>query len=43
MYWEFPLAIGGLNADQVQGLAILNRATTVTLGLTGRLSRARTT
>jgi putative ABC transport system permease protein len=38
MNWEFPLAIGGLNADQVQGLASsLNRATTVTLGLTGAL------
>ena len=41
MYWEFPLAIGGLNADQAQGLAnSLNRATTVTLGLTGALEPA---
>ena len=41
MYWEFPLTIGGLNADQVQGLAdALNRATTVTLGLTGSLEPA---
>jgi putative ABC transport system permease protein len=38
MNWEFPLAIGGLNADQVQGLAnSLNRATTVTPTLTGAL------
>jgi putative ABC transport system permease protein len=41
MNWEFPLAIGGLNADQAQGLAnALNRATTVTLGLTGSLAPA---
>jgi putative ABC transport system permease protein len=38
MYWEFPLALGGLNADQAQGLAnALNRSTTVTIGLTGSL------
>jgi hypothetical protein len=36
--WEFPLAVSNLNADQAQGLAnALNRATTVTLGLTGSL------
>ena len=41
LYWEFPLALGGLNADQAQGLAnALNRATTVTLGLTGSLEPA---
>jgi len=41
MNWEFPLAINGLNADQAQGLAnALNRATTVTLGLTGSLAAA---
>ena len=38
MNWEYPLAIGNLNADQARGLAnALNRATTVTLGLTGSL------
>jgi putative ABC transport system permease protein len=38
MNWEFPLAVDHLNADQAQGLAnSLNRATTVTLGLTGSL------
>jgi putative ABC transport system permease protein len=41
MNWEFPLALGSLNADQAQGLAnALNRATTVTLGLTGPLEPA---
>jgi putative ABC transport system permease protein len=41
MNWEFPLAVSGLNADQAQGLAnALNRATTVTLGLTGSLAPA---
>ena len=41
MYWEFPLALGGLNADQAQGLAhALNRATTVTPDLTGSLQPA---
>ena len=39
--WEFPLAVDGLNADQAQGLAdALNRATTVTLPLTGSLAPA---
>ena len=38
MNWEFPLALGGVSADQAQGMAsALNRATTVTLGLTGSL------
>ena len=42
MNWEFPLAVGGLSADQAQGLAdALNRATTVTLGLTGPSPRSR--
>ena len=37
--WEFPLAVGGLTADQVQGLAnALNRAATVTPPLTGTLA-----
>jgi putative ABC transport system permease protein len=41
MNWEYPLAVNGLNADQAQGLAnALNRATTVTLGLTGALEPA---
>ena len=41
MNWEFPLAVNGLSADQAQGLAnALNRATTVTLGLTGPLEPA---
>ena len=41
MNWEFPLALGSLSADQAQGLAnALNRATTVTLGLTGPLEPA---
>ena len=41
MNWEFPLALGSLSADQAQGLAnALNRATTVTLGLTGPLAPA---
>ncbi|HEV2251613.1 MAG TPA: hypothetical protein VGS06_00320 [Streptosporangiaceae bacterium] len=44
MNWEFPLALGSLNADQAQGLAnSLNRATTVTLGLTGPLEPAANT
>jgi putative ABC transport system permease protein len=35
MEWEFPLAVGGLNADQAQGLYdALNRATRVTPTLT---------
>jgi putative ABC transport system permease protein len=41
LYWEFPLAVGNLNADQAQGLAgALDRATTVTVGLTGSLEPA---
>jgi putative ABC transport system permease protein len=41
MNWEFPLSLASLNADQAQGLAdALNRATTVTLGLTGSLEPA---
>jgi putative ABC transport system permease protein len=41
MNWEFPLALSTLSADQAQGLAnALNRATTVTLGLTGPLEPA---
>jgi putative ABC transport system permease protein len=36
--WDYPLAVGGLNANQAQGLDnALNRATTVTPGLTGSL------
>jgi putative ABC transport system permease protein len=36
--WEFPLAVGSLNADQAQGLADgLNRAATTTPALTGPL------
>ena len=35
MQWEFPLAVGGLNADQAQGLyGALQRAATVTPALT---------
>ncbi|HJY56794.1 MAG TPA: hypothetical protein VJ418_10460 [Streptosporangiaceae bacterium] len=41
MNWEFPLSLSSLSADQAQGLAnALNRATTVTLGLTGPLEPA---
>jgi putative ABC transport system permease protein len=41
MTWEFPLSLASLNADQAQGLAdALNRATRVTLGLTGPLEPA---
>ena len=37
--WVFPLAVGGLAADQVQGLAnALNSATTMTPPLTGTLA-----
>jgi len=44
MNWEFPLALASLNADQAQGLAnALNRATTVTPGLTGPLEPAAET
>jgi putative ABC transport system permease protein len=36
--WEYPLALGGVNANQAQGLDnALTRATTVTPGLTGAL------
>ena len=36
MQWEYPLAVGGVDANQVQGLADdLNRATAVTPALTG--------
>ncbi|MGH3152487.1 MAG: hypothetical protein ACRDOB_17410, partial [Streptosporangiaceae bacterium] len=39
--WEFPLAVGGLSADQAQGLYnALNRANTVTPALTGSLQPA---
>jgi putative ABC transport system permease protein len=39
--WAYPLAVSGLNADQAQGLASsLNRATVVTLKLTGPLAYA---
>jgi putative ABC transport system permease protein len=39
--WEFPLALGGLTADQAQGLYNdLNRATTATPALTGSLQAA---
>ncbi|HLK78210.1 MAG TPA: hypothetical protein VKU77_31740 [Streptosporangiaceae bacterium] len=41
MYWEFPLTLAGLSADQAQGLAnSLKRATTVTPALTGSLQPA---
>jgi putative ABC transport system permease protein len=41
MNWEFPLALGGLNADQAQGLAnALNRVTALTPNLTGSLEPA---
>jgi putative ABC transport system permease protein len=37
--WEFPLSVGGVNANQAQGLAnALNRAVTVTPALTGPLA-----
>ncbi len=39
MTWEFPLTVGGVTADQVQGLAnVLNRAATVPPALTGELA-----
>ena len=42
--WEFPLAVGGLTADQAQGLYnALNRADTVTPALTGPLAPAANT
>jgi putative ABC transport system permease protein len=41
MEWEFPLAVGGLNADQAQGLYdALNRATRVTPALTSQEAAA---
>jgi putative ABC transport system permease protein len=44
MQWEFPLAVGGVNADQVQGLYDdLIRASTTTPALTGDLSLAAET
>ena len=37
--WDFPLSVGGVNADQAQGLYnSLNRAVTVTPALTGSLA-----
>ena len=39
--WEFPLAVGGVNADQAQGLAdALNRASQETPALTGTCAPA---
>jgi putative ABC transport system permease protein len=44
MSWDFPLAVGGLGADQVQGLANqLTQATVVTFPLTGPLTPAAQT
>jgi putative ABC transport system permease protein len=41
LWWEFPLAVGGVNADQAQGLAdALNRAATLTPTLSGPLAPA---
>ena len=41
LMWEFPLALGGVTGDQVQGLYNdLNRATTVTPALSGSLQPA---
>jgi putative ABC transport system permease protein len=41
LWWEFPLAVGAVNADQAQGLAdALNRATTLTPSLSGPLAPA---
>jgi putative ABC transport system permease protein len=41
--WEFPLSVGGVNADQAQGLEnALNRAVTVTPALTGALTPGAT-
>jgi putative ABC transport system permease protein len=43
MQWEFPLATGGLNADQAQGLSdALHRAATVTPALTTMAAAADT-
>jgi putative ABC transport system permease protein len=42
--WEFPLSVGGVNANQAQGLAnALNRAVTVTPVLTGALTPGAST
>ena len=44
MQWEFPLAAGGVNADQAQGLSDdLNRASRTTPALTGDLAAAAAT
>ena len=41
MYWEFPLAVGGVSADAAQGLYdALNRATVTVPSLTGALQPA---
>ena len=41
MYWEFPLAVGGVNADAAQGLYdALTRATVTAPSLTGALQPA---
>jgi putative ABC transport system permease protein len=42
--WEFPLSVGGVNANQAQGLEnALNRAVTVTPALTGTLATGENT
>jgi len=42
--WEFPLSVGGVNANQAQGLEnALNRAVTVTPTLTGTLATGENT
>ena len=42
--WEFPLAVGGVTADQAQGLDnALNRAATMPLALTGPLAASADT
>jgi len=44
LQWEYPLALGGVNANQAQGLYNdLNRATAATLPLTGSLGSAAST
>jgi putative ABC transport system permease protein len=44
MSWEFPLALGGLNASQAQGLYNnLTQATELALPLTGKLAAAANT
>jgi putative ABC transport system permease protein len=43
LQWEFPLAVGGLNADQAQGLSdALHRAATATPALTTMAAAANT-